>query len=165
MKSKIIITGHGGSGKDYLMKKLILRGLKPTLSVTTRPIRDGEVNGIDYKFVDYITFQRMILQKQFMQWKVFLIGNNDKDSWYYGTTKESWENDDVFIMTPPGIADIPKEDREKCVVIYLNIDESIRRERLQKRRDADSVSRRIDADKEMFANFTDYDIIINNPDF
>ena len=37
---KVIILGKSGSGKDYLMRKLVERGLKGCLKWTTRPQRN-----------------------------------------------------------------------------------------------------------------------------
>ncbi len=46
------IMGKSASGKDTIYKKLLDRipGLKTITPYTTRPIRDGEVNGVEYFF-------------------------------------------------------------------------------------------------------------------
>jgi len=49
--------------------------------------------------------------------------------------------------------------------VYLDIPEEIRYKRLSKRSDADSVNRRMSADKKDFEGFTDYDLVITNPSF
>jgi hypothetical protein len=68
-------------------------------------------------------------------------------------------------MTPGGIAKLGKKDREESTIVYLNIDEETRRKRLEGRRDADDVKRRLEADFADFANFTDYDCEIKDPNF
>jgi len=42
--------------------------LYPAISHTTRPVRDGEQNGQDYHFVTRSTFEKMIREKQFLEW-------------------------------------------------------------------------------------------------
>ena len=50
MKGKIIIVGPGGSGKDFLRKKMVNKGFKYGVSFTSRPPREGEEEGIDYYY-------------------------------------------------------------------------------------------------------------------
>jgi dephospho-CoA kinase len=51
-------------------------------------------------------------------------------------------------------------------VIYIDIDEDIRRQRLEQRNDNnDSIERRISADAEQFRNFSDFDCKITNDKF
>ena len=68
-------------------------------------------------------------------------------------------------MTPSGISNIKKEDRESSFIIYLNPAEEIRRKRLSERRDADSLERRLEADRKDFENFEDFDMVITNENF
>lgn len=157
---KIIIVGKGGSGKDYLKKKIVSRGAKESISYTTRPPRKGERDGFDYNFVDEPTFKEMIDRGEFREWAFF----EDK-SWYYGTTLRDFSNSNIFIMTPSGVRSLSKDERNRATVIYLDIDEDTRRQRLIERKDADEVDRRITRDTEDFEDFIDYDIRITNPEF
>ena len=50
-------------------------------------------------------------------------------------------------------------------IVYFDIDEETRRNRLLSRRDADNVERRIEADEKDFENFNDFDHRINDPNF
>jgi dephospho-CoA kinase len=68
-------------------------------------------------------------------------------------------------MTPSGIAKLKPEDRKESLIIFIDIDEAILRERLTGRNDADKAERRIDADREDFKTFSDFDHIIENPNF
>ena len=68
-------------------------------------------------------------------------------------------------MTPSGIEKLKPEDRKESFIIFIDIDENILRERLAGRNDADKAERRIDADREDFKNFSDFDCIITNPNF
>ena len=69
-------------------------------------------------------------------------------------------------MTPKGISHINPIDRKECTIIYLDISEEVRRERLMARyMPGDTIERRIEADEKDFANFKDYDLVINNSNF
>lgn len=157
-KNRIIITGGGGSGKDYLKRIFVNKGYKPSISCTTRPIREGEVDGKDYWFIDQPRFDAYVKYNMFYEYKEFR-------GWYYGTLLSDFDNSNIFIMTPYSISELSKEIRDSSLIIYLDINENIREQRLTKRNDADSIKRRLLADKEMFEFFTDYDIRIDNPLF
>ena len=155
---KVIIVGKGGSGKDFLKSKFVSKGCVPCISVTTRPIREGEKDGVDYYFVSEEKFTRLIMNNEFFEYDRF-------NEWRYGTLKMSFINAGaVMIMTPRGVAQL-KEYRKDCLVIYLDIDRATRQTRLLERGDADSVDRRLAADKKDFENFFNFDIRITNPDF
>ena len=68
-------------------------------------------------------------------------------------------------MTPGGIAKLSKKDREESTIVYLNIDEETRKKRLEARRDADDVKRRLEADYADFLDFEDFDREIKDPNF
>lgn len=158
-KSRIILVGKAASGKDHLRKTLEGRGFKYAVSFTTRPPRDGEVDGKDYFFVDEFEFKNLIEQNFFYEYVSF-------NGWFYGTSKEQWyDTDDIFIMTPGGVNKIKTSDRKQSFIIYLDIPIDIRRERLAKRNDADFADRRIEADERDFENYTDFDIRITDHKF
>lgn len=158
MRKRIILVGKGGSGKDYLAKKLIEKGYLKDISCTTRPKRDTEEFGIDYHFLTKDQFDNMYLDGKFYE-------TADFNSWSYGTTQASWDRNQVFIMTPSGVAKIKPEDRKDCFIVYLDIPEDIRRERIALRSDADLVERRIEADRMDFENYTNYDFSIQDSKF
>ena len=84
----------------------------------------------------------------------------------YGTSVEQFYSDDLFIMTPAGISHIKPEDRANSFIIYTDIEMSIRMTRLANRNmPGDTMDRRIKADELDFAEFTNYDLRITNPDF
>jgi guanylate kinase len=155
---RIILCGKAASGKDHMRKKLEEQGFKYAVSYTTRPKRDSEVHGIDYYFLTENEFKSMIEHDSFYEHISF-------NEWHYGTSNEQFFSDDVFIMTPSGISKLSPEDRKKSFIIYFDIDENVRRERLSLRSDADTVERRLEADTKDFENFTDFDIRVSNANF
>jgi guanylate kinase len=167
-KEKLIILGKSGSGKDYLMRKLVEKGLKPCLKLTTRPPRKFEQQGITYNFVAESEFISCIDNKELLCYQTFQVTplNKSPETWYYGITQEEFEKSQVFIMTPGEFENITPEQRKGCFVVYLDIDRKIRESRLFKREDNnDSIIRRLDADEEDFKNLNDYDLKIRDPEF
>ena len=84
-KGKLIIfSGPSGVGKSTVRKELFKNNdlnLKYSISMTTRKIRDGEVNHIDYHFVSEEEFLKALQEDKFLENAKFV--NN-----YYGTLKE-----------------------------------------------------------------------------
>jgi guanylate kinase len=159
MSKRIIIVGRAASGKDYLRKKFEDRGFKYAVSYTTRPPRVNEVYAQDYFFLSPEQAVKMIEFGEFYEWVEF-------NGWVYGTSVEQFENDDVFIMTPTGLSHLSPEDRATSLVIFFDIDEEVRRQRMLARSmPGDSVDRRLEADRKDFENFNNYDIKITNHDF
>lgn len=159
MNKRVIIVGKGGSGKDHLRKSLSEMGYKYCVSHTSRPPRQGEEDGVDYFFVSIEDVSdSAFLEKNFYEWVTF-------NGWFYGTSVSEFKQSDLLIMTPSGVEKLRHEDRKNSHIIYLDIPEEIRRQRLLSRRDADHVERRLAADQDDFSNFDDYDEQITDPFF
>lgn len=65
-----VISAPSGAGKTSLCKEIvdIVPGLRHSVSYTTRPMRKGEVDGVDYHFVDASTFAAMVAANAFAEW-------------------------------------------------------------------------------------------------
>jgi len=167
-KEKCVIMGPSGSGKDFLMRKLIEKGLNGCLKWTTRPKRKLEKQGIDYNFVNESDFFQSIKDNKFLTYQKFEVepDGSNPETWYYGISLDEFDTSQVFIMTPGEFEDINPEQRRDCFVVYLDIDRSVRESRLNIREDKnDSVKRRLDADDYDFQYFKDYDLKITDPEF
>ena len=158
--SRIVLCGKAASGKDHMRKVLGSRGFRYGVSYTTRPPREGEVNGRDYHFISINEFEALLKDGYWYEWVEF-------NGWYYGTSQDQFHKDcDLFIMTPIGVSKIHPEDRLNTTIIYLDIDLETRKSRLTQRdMPGDSMERRIMADEADFKQFTDFDIRITNTDF
>lgn len=155
---RIIISGKAAAGKDFLRKRLENRGFTYGISYTTRPKRPTEIDGKDYYFLSIKDFEKKIEQGFWYEYVKF-------NGWYYGTSKDQFYSDDIFIMTPTGISLMKPKDRLDSFIVYLDVPEEVRKQRLLERKDADSVDRRLKADAEDFKGFSDFDIRITNPNF
>lgn len=160
MNKRIILVGPTASGKTFLRKKFEDRGFKCDISYTSRESREGEINGVHYHFISKKAFEEAITTGEFYEW-VEYNGN------YYGTGIEEWEELPLFIMETEGIKHIKPEDRESCLIIYLNPPPQYRIKRMKEERgwDNEEITKRLETDREKFRNFRDYDIIIINPYF
>jgi guanylate kinase len=79
----IILSGPSGCGKTALLRRLLDSTdlpLRVSVSVTTRPRRGTEVDGVDYHFWDRQTFEREVQQGAFLEW-AGVFGR------YYGTLR------------------------------------------------------------------------------
>lgn len=65
----IVISGPSGAGKSTVIARAMSRNskLRFSVSATTRPPRDGEVHGVNYYFVGYDEFKKMILRGEFLE--------------------------------------------------------------------------------------------------
>lgn len=65
-----VIAGPSGVGKGTVVKELKRKYAEPfySVSLTTRPPREGEVNGEDYHFVTDEQFDKMIADDGFLEW-------------------------------------------------------------------------------------------------
>ena len=157
--NKVILVGKAAAGKDHMRKILSGRGFQYGISYTTRPPREGEIDGKDYFFLTDEEATKMVESNMFYEHVYF-------NGWLYGTSVEQFYNNDLFIMTPAGISYIKPEDRTSSFIIYTDIDMSVREVRLSKRdMPGDSLTRRIEADELDFKDFSDYDLKVTNPDF
>jgi guanylate kinase len=169
MKSeKIFILGGSGSGKDFLMRKLVEKGLKQGVKTTTRPKRKFEKQGITYQFISNFKFSKLLKEDKFFTHQEFLVTpeNSNPETWHYGITKEEFDNSQIFIVTPFELSNMHPNDRKKCFIIYLDIDRKVRESRIIKREDKnDSIMRRMDSDDIDFFGFSGYDLRITDPEF
>jgi len=75
----VVLTGPSGVGKSTIAREVVKRtGAVFSVSATTRPPRQGETEGVDYRFVDRPTFEAMIRKGQLLEWAE-VFGE------YYGT--------------------------------------------------------------------------------
>ncbi len=66
----IVLSSPSGAGKSTISKMLLDADAEVTMSIsaTTRPKRPGEIEGVDYHFVDDAEFDRMIEAGDFVEW-------------------------------------------------------------------------------------------------
>lgn len=97
MKKFYVISGSSGVGKGTVIKEFLRRNpnFRLSISCTTRGMREGEVDGVNYFFLNKEEFQNCINNGEFLEWAEF-SGN------FYGTKREfvekCLENDENLIL-------------------------------------------------------------------
>ena len=83
----VLYTGSSGVGKGTIMQELLKRDKNIRLSVsnTTRPPREGEIDGVHYNFVTKEQFESLIRKDGYLEYAEY-CGN------YYGTPKQQVED-------------------------------------------------------------------------
>jgi len=66
----IVLSSPSGAGKSTISRLLLETDAEVTMSIsaTTRPSRPGEVNDVDYHFVDDAEFDRLVEAGEFVEW-------------------------------------------------------------------------------------------------
>ena len=171
----ITICGPSCAGKDTL-EKTILRDkenydVKKITSYTTRKIRPGEKDGVDYNFVSMDKFKEMINNNELLEYVEYTPGT------FYGTLLndviKAGKSEEIFTMikTPDGVKDIIKTVGEDYVLV-VGIDSPLKTkvERFVNRagndfnmEQMDNLYYRIKNDDKTFADLKEIsDIFINN---
>ena len=131
-----IIVGPSGSGKTTLSGYLRDAGASEIVSTTTRPIRDGEIDGVHYHFVSNEKFDEIKQEGKFLEDVVF--GSNR-----YGVEKHSVDtalvngyNEIAVIVTEiHGYLAIRDSELYDTIGIFLNVDKETASYRLHQRGD------------------------------
>jgi guanylate kinase len=132
------LLGKSSSGKDTIYKELLKKfpDLQEVVMYTTRPIRQGERDGVEYHFVDEDKLAHLTKEGKVIEQRAY---NTIHGVWKYFTVFDGQidleKHDYLFIATAP----IVVEDmgnfygKDNLVSIYLEIDDGIRLERAIKR--------------------------------
>lgn len=118
----LVILGESASGKTTLLKMFISENPKyhKIVTYTTRPMRDGEVDGVDYHFISQDAFNELVESG-------FFIEHAKYRDWAYGTAKADCESENaIAILTPAGLRALKRLGYD-VTSIYVYVD---RRSRL-----------------------------------
>ena len=136
----VILCGKSASGKDTIAQELIEKfEYNRILSETTRPMRDGEIEGKEYNFIPENIFLSRIKNNKYIEYKIYEAINDktgETETWYYGTPKKELNPSQTYITIkdPLGVQELQNYyGKENCLVFYINTNDKIRFERVQKR--------------------------------
>jgi guanylate kinase len=116
----IVLSSPSGAGKSSISRMLLAADREVTMSVsaTTRPKRPGEIDGVDYHFIDDDEFRRMIDAGEFVEW-AHVFG------YRYGTPKAPVKDalrrgrDILFDIDWQGARQLEPDFGEHLVTIFL----------------------------------------------
>ncbi len=163
-----IVAAPSGGGKTSLVKRLIetMDDIEVSVSHTTRAMRPGERNGVDYFFTDEKEFMRMIDDCAFLEHaRVF--------NHLYGTSMEQITRrlqngiDVVLDIDWQGAAQIRRSFPEAVSIFIVPPSLEVLRQRLLNRRQDkdDVVSDRMKKAQDELSHYPEFDYLIVNDNF
>lgn len=154
----IILIGPSASGKTSIAKELIEKHhFKKFITNTTRAMRVGEVNDVDYHFISREEFLKKEKDNKLIEYTLY-NGN------LYGTSIEDVSDDKVLIVDINGANKFYEKVKDKIMIFYITCSLDIIKERMISRGDSkESIKARLALDKEYFdiSKLHHYDYIIN----
>ncbi len=113
----LTVTGPSLTGKSRFANLLSPYGFKNVVTTTTRPARQGEINGEHYYFIGEKEFESMIKNEQLVEY--VKVGNN-----YYGLSKQVLLNivqnnqQGVLVIEPTGANNVRNFCLENNIKLY-----------------------------------------------
>lgn len=163
-KYKVIaISGKSAVGKDTWLQ-LMLQHLKEqvheSISHTTRPPREGEVNGKNYYFITTEDFLTKLNNNQMLEWATYR-------DWYYGTAIDALDKNkiNVGVFNRKGVESLSKREDIDLFVVYVFADDKTRLLRSLNREefpDVAEIVRRYQADEAEWKDFKGYNFLLGN---
>jgi guanylate kinase len=153
----VTLSGKAGAGKDRLMQEVlkVLREEAPQfaineiISCTTRPMREGEVNGKNYYFLTHEQFAERLADGTMIEATIF----ND---WCYGSCLEHMNEDgiNIGVYNPEGVAILQSIPGIMVYSIFIDAPDKVRLLRQLNREenpDVKEIVRRFGADEADFS--------------
>ncbi|MCK5875213.1 MAG: guanylate kinase [Alcanivoracaceae bacterium] len=163
-----IVSAPSGAGKTSLLAKLLEQTETLCLSIshTTRPIRPGEVDGVDYHFTDRTHFIRMVEQGRFLE-HAEVFGNFYGTSADWVTTTLRSGKDVILEIDWQGAQQIRRLVPETISIFILPPSLPVLAERLRGRGQdgEDVIARRLAGARDEISHYGEYDYLVVNDDF
>lgn len=162
----VVLAGPTAAGKGTVAASVRTRHPEVwiSVSVTTRPARPGEVDGIHYWFVPDAEFDRMIAEGELLEWAVVHRAAR------YGTPRRPVE--DVLSAGRPALLEIDlqgarqvRESMPEALFVFLrppSWEELVRRLAGRGTESADDQARRLETAREELAAESEFDVTIVN---
>jgi guanylate kinase len=163
-----VLSSPSGAGKSTIARMLLAedKDIDMSVSVTTRPMRPGEVDGRDYHFVDVPTFKEMVANGDLMEWAHVFDHR-------YGTPKAPVEemlakgHDVLFDIDWQGAQQLYQQAGQDVVRVFIlppSVDELERRLRARGTDDASVVEARMARANSEISHWDGYDYVLINDD-
>ena len=164
----IVLSSPSGAGKSTISRMLMQSDGEITMSIsaTTRPMRPGETDDVDYHFVDDAEFDRMIAAGDFVEWAP-VFGNR------YGTPKNPVKaalkdgRDILFDIDWQGTQQLQAAMGEDLVTIFILPPSMAELERRLRERGTDSedvIRDRMSRAASEISHWPEYEYVLLNSD-
>lgn len=163
-----ILSSPSGAGKTTISRMILESDaeIKLSVSVTTRPPRPGEVDGVHYTFVSDEQFDKMVELDDFYEW-AHVFG------YRYGTPKGSIRaalkegQDFLFDIDWQGTQQLKQKDEHDVVTVFIlppSIEELRRRLEARATDAGDVIESRMERAKGEISHWAEYDYVVINDD-
>lgn len=164
----LILSSPSGAGKTTIARRLLAHDehLAMSVSVTTRPMRPGEVEGRDYHFADQAEFDRMVEAGEFLEWATVF-------GYSYGTPKAHVRaglkagQDYLFDVDWQGTQQLYQRAETDVVRVFLlppSLDELRRRLTSRGTDSAEVIAGRMARAQAEISHWDGYDYVVVNDD-
>jgi guanylate kinase len=162
----LVLSSPSGAGKTTLSRRLLAEdgGVTLSISVTTRKIRPGEVDGRDYHFIDRRRFDTLVEKDELLEWaEVF-------DN-YYGTPEKpvmdalAGGHDVLFDIDWQGTQQLGEKARGDVVSVFIlppSIPELERRLHKRAQDDYETIHRRMAKAADEMSHWAEYEYVVIN---
>jgi guanylate kinase len=159
-----VVSAPSGTGKTTVVERLaqVVPDLALSRSYTSRPMRNGESNGVDYNFITRERFEQMIAEGAFLEW-ADVFGN------LYGTCAADAERDLVAGRDAVLVIDVQgaRQVRKCCdsigiFVLPPSFDVLEQRLRGRSKDSEEAMQRRLSTARAEVAAFDEYDYVVVN---
>jgi guanylate kinase len=164
----LVLSSPSGAGKTTISRRLLQRNpnLTMSVSVTTRPMRPGEQDGVDYYFIDKADFDRLVERRDLLE-HARVFGN------CYGTPRGRVEKalgegrEILFDIDWQGTQQLAENARDDLVSVFIlppTAQELERRLHSRAQDSAEVIAARMAKASDEMSHYFDYDYVIVNYD-
>ncbi len=160
-----VVSAPSGTGKTTVVERLVqvVPRLSLSRSYTSRPMREGERDGVDYNFITRPLFEGMVKDGAFLEW-ADVFGN------LYGTCAVDTDviraagNDVVLVIDVQGARQVRKRNADTIGVFVLppSFDALERRLRGRSKDPEQAIRRRLATAREEIGAVGEYDYVVVN---
>lgn len=163
-----ILSSPSGAGKTTISRMLLDADgeIRLSISVTTRPPRPGEKDGVHYYFVDDAEFDRMVEEDDFYEW-AHVFG------YRYGTPKGRIRSalktgqDFMFDIDWQGTQQLYQKDQQDVVSVFIlppSLAELRRRLESRAQDSSEVIDSRMERARGEISHWAEYDYVVINDD-
>lgn len=151
----VALVGKSGSGKDRILRELCADGrYHEIISNTTRPIRENEIDGVNYHYLTNEEFARKKANGEMLE-------TTDFREWHYGTSYDNLNEEkiNIGVYNPTGYISLLENNNVEVLGIMVkcsNKERVLRQLNREEHPDVDEIIRRYSTDKVDFQYMWDY---------